>query len=66
MLIMKRRTVCEIKTLLSKLLPCCFLVRRKLSDVFDHPFDNLGVAFSEGRHQAGNLPVVLRVDVGSG
>jgi len=34
--------------------------------MFDHPFDNLGVTFSEGRHQTGNLSVVLRVDVGSG
>jgi hypothetical protein len=34
--------------------------------MFDHPFDNLGVAFSESGHEAGDLPVVLRVDVGSG
>lgn len=34
--------------------------------MFDHPFDNLGVAFPEGCHEARHLPVVLRVNVGSG
>ena len=34
--------------------------------MFDHPFDNLGVAFPEGRHEARDLPVVLRVNVGPG
>ena len=47
-------------------LPCCFLVRRELGDMLDHPLDNLGVAFPEGCHEAGDLPVVLRVNVGPG
>ena len=33
--------------------------------MLDHPFDNLGVPFSECSHETGDLAVVLRVDVGS-
>ena len=34
--------------------------------MLDHPLDNLGVTLAEGGHEAGHLPVVLRVDVCTG
>lgn len=46
--------------------PRGFLVRWKLSDMLHHPLDNLGVAFSERGHEAGDLSIVLRVDVSTG
>ena len=41
-------------------------VARELRDVLDQPLDDLAVALPEGGHEAGHLPVVLRVDVGPG
>ena len=46
--------------------PDTLRVARELRHVLHHPLDDLDVTFTEGRHQARHLAVVLGVDVGAG
>ena len=46
--------------------PDTLRVARELRHVLHHPLDDLDVTFTEGRHQARHLAVVLGVDVGVG
>ena len=41
-------------------------VARELGHVLYHPLDDLDVTFTERRHQARHLAVILRVNVGTG